>query len=185
MWDAWQTSVGGQNFDIHFWENSAVTTCLKSCFTNVPFSAMCGVDNSGCGTVAVWWGSHSLPGPQAHTLVFLKPWPLGPLVELLFELFWSLQLSAVFKALFVLNSSIPVSVPFPASYLFQNLDITHYTLPTFAPISSFVSDLWSHHKSHLSLPFFRIYSPVASTSNCTRTKERGWVSCYAVTQAAQ
>lgn len=33
--------------------------------------------------------------------------------------------------------------------------------------------------------FFRICCPVASTSNCIRTKERSWVSCYAVTQAAQ
>lgn len=157
MWDAWQTSGGRQNFDICFWENSAVM-CLKSCSTNVLFSAMCGVDESGCRTVAVWRGRHSLPGPQVHTLVFLKSWPLGPLAKLLFELFWSLQLSAVFKALLVLNSRIPVSVPFPASYLLQNLDITHYTLPTFAPISSFVSDLWSHHKSHLPFLFFLGYA---------------------------
>lgn len=182
MWDAWQTSGGRQNFDIRFWENSAVM-CLKSCSTNVLFSAMCGVDESGCGTVAVWQGCHSLPDPQVHTLVFLKSWPLGPLAKLLFELFWSLQLSAVFKALLVLNSSIPVSVPFPASYLLQNLDITHYTFLHLLlfPLLSVTCEATTNPF----LFFFRICCPVASTSNCTRTKERSWVSCYAVAQAAQ
>jgi len=73
-------------------------------------------------------GSFTLPDPQMHTLVFLKPWVLGALAELLFLLFLSLLLSSMFKALFVLsfllNFRIPVDMPFPPSSPCQSMDTT-------------------------------------------------------------
>lgn len=104
--------------------------CPKNRFANLPFSTSCGAADGVHGvtkTETVARSSCTLPDPQVLALVSVNPWLSGAVAELLF--FLLSLLSSMFEAqlvhTYLLNSRIPVLVPFPPSFPCQNVDISH------------------------------------------------------------
>lgn len=160
-----------------------VLAVRELCYAEGPKEELCkrafvrcpGGGHSLSNAEAVGQGSCRLPDPQEHTLVFLEPGLLGAVSELLFFLFSSCLLSSMFKAVCAFIFA-QLQDPFgPALSPFLAVpERGHHSLlmpPTFPPISSFVRDLWSCCKSHLSFPLSRICHPVGSTFDSSVTEK--------------
>lgn len=144
----------------------------KKSFANVP---LCGALVVVTASVTLRPWDRAAADPQEHTLVFLEPGLLGAVSELLFFLFSSCLLSSMFKAVCAFIFA-QLQDPFgPALSPFLAVpERGHHSLlmpPTFPPISSFVRDLWSCCKSHLSFPLSRICHPVGSTFDSSVTEK--------------
>lgn len=158
----------------------------KKSFANVP---LCGALVVVTASVTLRPWDRAVADPQEHTLVFLEPGLLGAVSELLFFLFSTCLLSFMFKAVCAFIFA-QLQDPFgPALSPFLAVpERGHHSLlmpPTFPPISSFVRDLWSCCKSHLSFPLSRICHPVGSTFDSSVTEKTDGGSCCSVIQAAQ